>query len=157
MPYRTFCFYRVLSIAVIERSTNPSTTNRYPIVDILSFISVEMIFNRLSNVRLLGIFTRPQAITVYGYTDKSISRKVCNPLLESNLNHILTIKHLRITVGVYTYGLPSFLDVTGHGIQPIRYRMLKRMDSFNLSSANLWNSFSQNHISMVSFNLYGYV
>ncbi len=57
-----FAFIRVLSIAVIERSTNPSTTNRYPIVDILSFISVEIVFNRLSNVRLLGIFIRPQAI-----------------------------------------------------------------------------------------------
>ncbi len=61
-------------------------------------------------------------------------RKVCNPLFESILNHILTIKHLRITVGEYTYGLPRFLgDAVGHGIQPIRYRMLKRMDSFNLS------------------------
>ena len=58
-----FAFIRVLSIAVIERSTNSSTTNRYPIVDVLSFISVEMVFNRLSNVRLLGIFTRPQAST----------------------------------------------------------------------------------------------
>jgi len=44
-----FAFKRVLSIAVIERSTNPSKTNRYPIVDILSFISVEMVFNLLSN------------------------------------------------------------------------------------------------------------
>ena len=58
-----FAFKRVLSIAVIERSTNLSTTNRYPIVDILSFISVEMVFNRLSNVRLLGIVIRPQAST----------------------------------------------------------------------------------------------
>ncbi len=63
-------------------------------------------------------------------------RKVCNPLFESILNHILTIKHLRITVGEYTYGLPRFRggDATGHGMQPIRYRMLKSMDSFNLSS-----------------------
>ncbi len=55
-------------------------------------------------------------------------RKVCNALFESILNHILTIKHLRITVGEYTYGLPRFLrdDATGHGIQPIRYRILKR-------------------------------
>ena len=27
----------------------------------------------------------------------------------------------------------SLGDAVGHGIQPIRYRMLKRMDSFNLS------------------------
>jgi hypothetical protein len=59
-------------------------------------------------------------------------------------------------VGEYTYGLPRFRCVTGHGMQPIRYRMLKRMDSFNLSArANLWNSFSQNHISEVSFKLCG--
>src|SRR6476660_3701822 len=59
-----FAFSRVLSIAVIECSiTKRSVANRYPIVDILSFISVDMVFfNRLSKVRLLGIVTRPQAI-----------------------------------------------------------------------------------------------
>jgi hypothetical protein len=31
--------------------------------------------------------------------------------------------------------------------------MLKSMDSFNLSSDNLWDSIYQNHISMVSFKL----
>ena len=82
-------------------------------------------------------------------------RKICNALLESILNHNLTIKHLRITVGEYTYGLPRFLGdaVVGHGIQPIRYRMLNRMDSFILSRDNLWDSFNQNYISMVSFKL----
>ena len=44
-----------LSIAVIEGSTKRSETNKYPIVDILSFISVEMVFNRLSKGRLHGI------------------------------------------------------------------------------------------------------
>ena len=81
-------------------------------------------------------------------------RKICNALLESILNHILTIKHLKITVGEYTYGLPRFLFAVGHDIQPIRYRMLKRMDSFNLSRDNLWISFSQNNIPEVSFKLY---
>jgi hypothetical protein len=75
-------------------------------------------------------------------------------LFESILNYILTIKHLRTTVGEYTYGLPRFRDISGHGIQPIRYRMLKRMDSFNLSKANLWDSFNQNNIPEVSFKLY---
>ena len=57
-------------------------------------------------------------------------------------------------VGEYTYGLPRFLLVAvGHCIQPIRYRMLKRMDSFILSRANLWDSVCQNYISMVSFKL----
>jgi hypothetical protein len=32
-----FAFSRVLSIAVIEESARPPVTNRYPIVDILSF------------------------------------------------------------------------------------------------------------------------
>ncbi|HEY6535737.1 MAG TPA: hypothetical protein VIY08_08100 [Candidatus Nitrosocosmicus sp.] len=84
-------------------------------------------------------------------------RKVCKALFESILSHNLTIKHLKITVGEYTYGLPRFLldGVAGHGIQPIRYRMLKRMDSFILSRANPWDSVYQNHISRVSFNLYG--
>jgi hypothetical protein len=59
-----FAFIRVLSVAVIEGSTiKRSVTNRYPIVDILSFISVEMVFSRLSNVRLLGMDTNPQANT----------------------------------------------------------------------------------------------
>ena len=43
----------------------PSVTNRYPIVDILSLISVvEMVFSLLSNVRLLHeMDTIPQANT----------------------------------------------------------------------------------------------
>ncbi len=81
-------------------------------------------------------------------------RKICNALLESRRNHSLTIKHLKITVGEYTYGLPRFLgSAVGHCIQPIRYKMLKSMDSFILSRVNLWNSFSQNNIPEVSFKL----
>ena len=58
-------------------------------------------------------------------------------------------------VGEYTYGLPRFLlgSILGHDIQPIRYRMLKRMDSFSLSRANLWDSVCQNYIPEVSFKL----
>ncbi|MER5176310.1 MAG: hypothetical protein ABJB76_02565 [Candidatus Nitrosocosmicus sp.] len=80
-------------------------------------------------------------------------RKVCRAMLESSLNHILTIKHLKITVVEYVYCLPRFRGITGHGIQPIIYRMLKRMDSFNLSRANLWDSCNQNHIPEVTFKL----
>ena len=149
-----FAFSRVLSIAVIKGSTKPSVTNRYPISDILPFTSVEIVFNRLSKVRLQGIVIRPQASTSLRLYWQSTLRKVCNALFESILNHILTIKHLKITVGEYTYGLPRFLDgATDQGIHPIRYRMLKRMESFILSRANLWDSFSQNHISKVSFKL----
>ncbi len=81
-------------------------------------------------------------------------REVCKALLESVLNHILTIKHLTITVGgEYTYGLPRLgSSAIGHGIKPIIYRMLKRMDSFNLSRANLWVSINQNHISRVALS-----
>ncbi|HXS60892.1 MAG TPA: hypothetical protein VN703_08800 [Candidatus Sulfopaludibacter sp.] len=82
-------------------------------------------------------------------------RKVCKALLESILNQIPAIKHLKImVVGEYTYGLPRFLGAAGHCTQPIRYRMLKSRDCFNLSRANLWDSFNQNHISRVSFKLY---
>jgi hypothetical protein len=52
------------------------------------------------------------------------------------------------------YGLPRFLLVAaGIGIQHIIHRMLKRMDCFILSRANLWDSFGQNSISRVSFKL----
>jgi hypothetical protein len=57
-----FAFNRLLSIVVIDRSTMPFETNRYPIADILSFTSVEMAFNRRSNIRLQDIVTRPQAV-----------------------------------------------------------------------------------------------
>ena len=57
-----FAFIRVLSVAVTEGSTtNPSVTNRYPTVDIICLIFVEIVFNRLSNVRLLGMDTNPHA------------------------------------------------------------------------------------------------
>jgi hypothetical protein len=58
-----FAFSRLLSIAVIEESTtNRSAINRYPIVDTLPCMSVNMVFNLLSNVRLLhGMETRPHA------------------------------------------------------------------------------------------------
>ena len=58
-------------------------------------------------------------------------------------------------VGEYTYGLPRFLlgDAVGHGIQSIKYRMLKRMDSFILSRSNLLDSYNQNISLEVSFKL----
>ncbi len=62
-----FAFKRLLSIATAtiewlsSTITISSKTNRHSIVDILCLISVEIVFNRLSNVRLLlGIVTRPQ-------------------------------------------------------------------------------------------------
>jgi hypothetical protein len=51
-----------LYTAVIDGSARPSTTNRYPIVDILCLMSVELVLNRLSNVRLHGMDIKPQAI-----------------------------------------------------------------------------------------------
>src|SRR4051794_4504136 len=146
-----FAFIRVLSTAAMEWSsssnTMPSVTNKFPIVDILCLISVEIAFNRLSNVRLLGMDTNPQANASLWLYRQSMLRKICNALLESSRNHNLTIKHLKIMVGEYTYGLPRFLlGILGHGIQPIRYRMLKSMVSFSLLAANLWNSCSQNNI-----------
>ena len=68
-------------------------------------------------------------------------------LLESRLNHNLTIKHLKITIVEYTYGLPRFLfAVAGHGIQqPIRSRMLKGWIHL-IYQSNLWDNVSQNYI-----------
>jgi len=58
MPNMTpFVFKRVLSFMVMEESItiNSSTIKRHPIVDILSFTSlVEILFDRLSNIHLLG-------------------------------------------------------------------------------------------------------
>jgi hypothetical protein len=45
----------VLSVARIYDLTMPSETNkRCPIIGILSLISIEMVFNSISKVRLLG-------------------------------------------------------------------------------------------------------
>ncbi|MER5174735.1 MAG: hypothetical protein ABJB76_11945 [Candidatus Nitrosocosmicus sp.] len=61
--------------------------------------------------------TRPHArasLLLYG---QSIFKKICKALLESILNHILTIKHLKIAIGgEYAYGLPRFLGILDHGI-----------------------------------------
>jgi hypothetical protein len=62
-----------------------------------------------------------------------MARKSCNALLESSLNHILTTKQRSITMGEYTYGLPLllffFLRYSGQGINPMKYKMLIKMDS----------------------------
>ena len=93
---------RVLSIARMYGLTKPSETNRFAIAVILSLISVEMVFNRLSNVRLLGRYDsttdNPQAFITFLLYGKSIERKWCSDLLESSLNHIRTIKQRRIMV-----------------------------------------------------------
>src|SRR6478609_8472805 len=85
-----FAFISVLSTASIEwlSSTNtiPSVTNKFPIVDILCLISVEIVFNRLSNVRLLGMDTNPQANASLWLYGQSVFKNMCNPLLESSRN-----------------------------------------------------------------------
>jgi hypothetical protein len=49
-----FDFKRALSVATTYGLTNPSETNRFSIFVILSFKSVDITFNLLSKVRLLG-------------------------------------------------------------------------------------------------------
>jgi hypothetical protein len=75
MPYKTLSFYQsILSVAVIEGSdTNRSAINRYPIVDILSLLSiVEIVYSLLSHVRLMhGIVIRSQANASLWYADSS--------------------------------------------------------------------------------------
>ena len=58
-----------------------------------------MVARRLSNVLLLGILDSPHPFITFLLYDISIARYSCNALFESNLNHIRTIKHLKITVG----------------------------------------------------------
>src|SRR6476646_3359816 len=79
-----FAFKRELSVADIEGSATPSVTNRYPIVDIICLISVEIVFNRLSNVRMLGMDTNPQANASLWLYGQSVFKNMCNPLLESS-------------------------------------------------------------------------
>ncbi len=58
-----------------------------------------MYFRILSNAYLQGIDTRPHVSASLRLYGQSSSRKICNELLEFNLNHNLTIKLLKITVG----------------------------------------------------------
>src|SRR6476469_5269366 len=58
-------FSKVLSIATMYGSTNLSFTNRFPILDILSLMSVDMVLSRLSNVLLSGICVRPHAFIIF--------------------------------------------------------------------------------------------
>ena len=76
-----------------------SCTKSLPIVVILILISPDNVARRLSNVRLLGILDSPHTLITFLLYGISIARYSCNALLESNLNHIRTTKHLKITVG----------------------------------------------------------
>ena len=71
-------FKRAVSVAIACALTNPSMTNRFPIVAILSLISVDIVFNRLSNVRLLGdryAEDNPHAFTILLLYGKSKHRR----------------------------------------------------------------------------------
>jgi hypothetical protein len=72
-----FDFKRALSVATTYGLTIPSETNRFPIVDILSLISLDMVFNRLSKVRLLGRYAEdnPHAFITLLLNGKSKQRK----------------------------------------------------------------------------------
>src|SRR5215217_613917 len=122
---------RVLSAERIDGSTIFSRTKSSPIAAILFLISSDIVVRRLSNVLLLGILDSPHPFITFLLYDRSIARYSCNDLLESNLNQIRTTKHLRITVGEYTYGLPRFfflLSCFDHDIKPIKYKILIRID-----------------------------
>jgi hypothetical protein len=67
-----------VSVATTYGLTNPSMTNRFPIVAILSLISVDIVFNRLSNVRLLGgkyDIDNPHALKIFLLYGKFKHRK----------------------------------------------------------------------------------
>ena len=136
---------KVLSTARTYGLVRSSKTNRFPIAAILSLISIEMIFNRLSKVRLSGRCDtdKPQAFIILLLYGKSKHRKWCSDLFESSLNQTRTIKHRRIMAWVYTKGLPLwrcfFTELHDQSIIPIRYKMLIRMDD-ELYVASLFGS-----------------
>ena len=70
-----------------------------PIAVILFLISLDIVARRLSNVLLPGTLDSPHRFIIFLLYGRSIARYSCNALLESNRNHIRTIKHLKITVG----------------------------------------------------------
>lgn len=81
-------------------------------VVILFLISLDIVVRRLLNVLLFGVILEilesPHAFLIFLLYGRSIAIYSCNDLLESNLNQIRTIKHLKITLWEYTYGLPRF-------------------------------------------------
>ena len=99
MPDRTFSLDKSISAEITDGSIILSRTKSSLIVVILFLISLDMVARRLSNVLLLGILDSPHRFITFLLYDRSIARYSCNDLLESNLNHIRTIKHLKITVG----------------------------------------------------------
>ena len=62
-----FDLSKVLSTARIYSLTRSSKTNRFPIVDILSLITLETVFSLLSKVRLLGTWVRYRQTTGFHY------------------------------------------------------------------------------------------
>ncbi|MDN5868182.1 MAG: hypothetical protein L0H55_12405 [Candidatus Nitrosocosmicus sp.] len=61
-------------------------------MDILSLISVDIVFNLLSNVHLLGRYDKdkPQAFTILLLYGRSEHRKWCSDLFESSRNQMDT-------------------------------------------------------------------
>src|ERR1700693_525720 len=89
----------VLSTETMYGSVSFSSTNTPPMKSILDLISEEIILNLRSNVLLSGSVSRPQALIILALYARSIDRKEWRPWLLGILSHILTMKHLSITVG----------------------------------------------------------
>src|SRR5712692_1459038 len=98
---------RELSTDTMYGSTIFSSTKSRPITSILglrssSLPSEEMFLSLLSNVLLSGTLpSRPHTaiiLALYGLPSES-RKNECNALLLGILSHILTMKHLSITVG----------------------------------------------------------
>jgi len=67
-----------------------------PIFDLMSN---EIALNLLSNVLLSGSLSRPQTLIILALYARSMERNEWRALLLGILSHILTMKHLKITVG----------------------------------------------------------
>jgi hypothetical protein len=92
-------FRNVLSTDTMQGSTNSSLTNIFPMVDILSLMSIDVLASLLSNVLLSvrktgqpAIFQYLSVIWIIIHSKETMQRT----LLESNLNHILTTKNISV-------------------------------------------------------------
>src|SRR3954447_16818822 len=101
LEYSVYCCYRMLNHQTL---CNKQVSHcRYPFFHICSRHGLlqSPVVKRTSTRYCYK--TTGSSASLWLYLQQSMLRKICNALLESNLNHIRTIKHLRIMVGEYIH------------------------------------------------------
>ena len=119
---------RVLSVERTDGSIILSLTKSSPIVVTLFLISIRYRSKALySNVLLFGILDSPHTFITFCYTINPF-RKIfmkCSVGIKSKPYSYEWRKHLKITVGESTYGLPSRgLLLCGQRIKPTKNKIL---------------------------------